>query len=465
MPPRLPPTLSTADPQSLPLWPVTPDGLEARLTGLPPSAAQWARAQGFAAGAGECLALPGHDGAIVGALVGLGTATAARRGRFQASVAKGKLPGGVWAVTDPPPGMDLTAFALGWLLDGYRFDRYRKADRPSVRLVCPAGVDATRVETIAAAEWLTRDMINTPASDMGPAEIEQAVRAVAATRQATVRVITGDDLLAQNFPMIHAVGRAAAPGREPRLIEMTWGSAGPLLTLVGKGVVFDTGGLDIKPPASMGLMKKDMGGAATALGLAQMIMALGLAIRLRLLIPAVENAIAGNAFRPQDILTSRKGLTVEINNTDAEGRLILADALALAAEGSPDLTVSFATLTGAARTAVGGDLAPFFTDHDDDATALSDAAARVLDPVWRLPFHDPYEPLIEPGIADLDNAPSGGMAGAITAALFLRRFAPARYMHFDIYGWQAAAAPGRPKGGVGQGARALLDALPQMLGL
>jgi leucyl aminopeptidase len=229
--------------------------------------------------------------------------------------------------------------------------------------------------------------------------------------------------------------------------------------------VFDTGGLDIKPPASMGLMKKDMGGAATALGLAQAIMALGLPLRLRLLIPAVENAIAGNAFRPQDILTSRKGLTVEINNTDAEGRLILADALALAAEGSPDLTVSFATLTGAARVAVGGDLAPFFTDHDPDALSLSAAAARVQDPVWRLPFHDPYEPLIEPGIADLDNAPSGGMAGAITAALFLRRFAPARYMHLDIYGWQAAAAPGRPKGGVGQGARALLDALPTMLGL
>jgi leucyl aminopeptidase len=246
---------------------------------------------------------------------------------------------------------------------------------------------------------------------------------------------------------------------------MIWGTTGPRLTLVGKGVCFDTGGLDIKPASSMGLMKKDMGGAATALGLAQMIMALRLPIRLRLLIPAVENSIAGNAFRPQDILTSRKGLTVEINNTDAEGRLVLADALALGAEDAPDLMVSLATLTGAARTAVGPDIAPFFTDHQGDADALTAAATRVADPVWRLPFHDPYEAMIEPGIADLDNAPSGGMAGAITAALFLRRFASPRYLHFDIYGWQPTAAPGRPKGGAGQGARALLDALPQMLGL
>jgi leucyl aminopeptidase len=261
------------------------------------------------------------------------------------------------------------------------------------------------------------------------------------------------------------VGRAAGAGRAPRLIDMAWGDSGPALTLVGKGVCFDTGGLDIKPASSMGLMKKDMGGAATVLGLAQAIMDLGLPLRLRVLIPAVENSIAGDAFRPQDILMSRKGLTVEVNNTDAEGRLVLADALALAAEGAPDLTVSMATLTGAARVAVGPDLAPFFTDDDGDAAALSAAGARVADPLWRLPFHDPYEAMIEPGIADLDNAPSGGMAGAITAALFLRRFAPARFVHFDIYGWQATAAPGRPKGGVGQGARAILSALPALLRL
>ena len=273
----------------------------------------------------------------------------------------------------------------------------------------------------------------------------------------------GDDLLARNFPMIHAVGRASM--RAPRLLDLRWGTTGPRLTLVGKGVCFDTGGLDIKPSAGMLLMKKDMGGAATVMGLAQMIMALGLPVRLRVLVPAVENAIGGNAMRPRDILTSRKGLTVEINNTDAEGRLVLADALALADEEAPDLIVSMATLTGAARVAVGPDLAPFYTDVDAHAAALCAAGARVRDPVWRLPFWTPYEPLIERGIADLDNAPSGGFAGSITAALVLRRFvAAAPYLHFDIYGHMPADAPARPKGGVGQGARALLQALPQLLG-
>jgi leucyl aminopeptidase len=247
---------------------------------------------------------------------------------------------------------------------------------------------------------------------------------------------------------------------------MRWGYTGPTLTLVGKGVCFDTGGLNLKPGGSMGLMKKDMGGSATVLGLAHMIMALELPLQLRVLIPAVENSVSGNAFRPQDILNSRKGLTVEINNTDAEGRLVLADALALADEEKPDLIVSMATLTGAARVAVGPDLAPFYTDTEVHASALAQAATRAADPVWRLPFHDPYEAMIDPGIADLDNAPKGGFAGSITAALFLRRFvSDSPYMHFDIYGWQPNAAPARPKGGVGQGARALLEALPEMLGL
>ena len=244
---------------------------------------------------------------------------------------------------------------------------------------------------------------------------------------------------------------------------MHWGKQGPTLTLVGKGVCFDTGGLNIKPGGSMGLMKKDMGGAATVLGLALMIMALDLPIKLRVLIPAVENSIDGNAFRPQDVLTSRKGLTVEINNTDAEGRLVLADALALADESNPDLVISMATLTGAARVAVGPDLSPFYTDDDAHAAALSESAGKVADPVWRMPFHDPYETMIEPGIADLDNAPKGGFAGSITAALFLRRFVEAPYIHFDIYGWQPSPAPARPKGGVGMGARAVLDALPKLL--
>jgi leucyl aminopeptidase len=254
----------------------------------------------------------------------------------------------------------------------------------------------------------------------------------------------------------------------PRLIEMAWGKAGPRLTLVGKGVCFDSGGLDIKPAASMGLMKKDMGGAATVLGLARMIMALGLKLRLRVLIPAVENAISGTAFRPQDILTSRKGLTVEINNTDAEGRLVLADALAYACEGeAPDCLISMATLTGAARVALGPDIPPFYTDADPLARAIEAGSAVARDPLWRMPFWTPYDALIEPGIADLDNAPGGGMAGSITAALFLRRFVDeaVRYAHFDIYGWQPKPAPGRPKGGVGQGARALLAALPEVLKL
>ena len=266
--------------------------------------------------------------------------------------------------------------------------------------------------------------------------------------------------------MIHAVGRAAAPDRAPRLIDMRWGTTGPRLTLVGKGVCFDTGGLNLKSGGSMGLMKKDMGGAATVLGLAAMIMALNLPLRLRVLVPAVENAVSGDSFRPGDILTSRQGFTVEVNNTDAEGRLVLADALALASEENPDLLISMATLTGAARVAVGPDLAPYFCDDSAFATALEPAAQRVADPVWRLPFWEPYEKMIEPGIADLDNAPSGGMAGAITAALFLRRFAQGqRYAHFDIYGWNPTTAPARPKGGVGMGARALLQALPDLLNL
>jgi leucyl aminopeptidase len=260
------------------------------------------------------------------------------------------------------------------------------------------------------------------------------------------------------------VGRAS--DRRPRLLDLRWGTTGPALTLVGKGVCFDTGGLNLKPGGSMALMKKDMGGAATVLGLAQMIMALDLRLRLRVLIPAVENSVSANAFRPGDILPSRKGLSVEINNTDAEGRLVLADALTLADEDSPDLVLSMATLTGAARVAVGPDLAPFYATQAADAAALRAAALRAADPVWEMPFHAPYEALIEPGIADLDNAPAGGFAGSITAALFLRRFVEApRYMHFDIYGWQPTAAPARPKGGAGQGARAVLEALPELLGL
>jgi leucyl aminopeptidase len=445
---------------ALPLTLVAPEGLEAALAALPGPQAGFVRAAGFRAGAGEVALLPG-DGGIAGALVGQGKADG--RTRFALARAARALPEGAWRL-EGVEGDAAREAALGWLLAGYRFARYKGGEAPRARLVAPEGVDGAAIERLAAAERLARDLVNTPAGDLGPAELETAVRAVAGRFGAAVTVVQGE-ALAEGFPLIAAVGGAAAPRRAPRLIEMVWGTDGPALTLVGKGVCFDTGGLDLKPSASMLLMKKDMGGAAAALALAQAVMAAGLRLRLRLLIPAVENALGSEAFRPGDILRSRKGLTVEVNNTDAEGRLILADALAWAAEGDPGLTASFATLTGAARVAVGPDLAPFFTDDEALAGALMRGGAEWFDPVWRLPFHAPYEALIEPGIADLDNAPSGGMAGAITAALFLRRFAPARYVHFDIYAWSQTDQPGRPKGGLWQGGRAMFAALPEALGL
>ena len=446
-----------------PLHVVDADDLSQALDDLTKTQRAWADAQGFAAELGQIVMLPGDDGTIAQVLIGHGTAKQRARGRFHLGAVAAKLPKGSYRIASGLEGAALEEAALAWLLAGYSFDRYRKPAKEIAGLVAPVGVDAARIAAIANAEALTRDLINTPASDMGPQELEEAARKLAGEQGAAISVTAGDELIPANFPMIHAVGRAST--RAPRLIDMRWGDSGPQLTLVGKGVCFDTGGLNIKPGSSMGLMKKDMGGAATVLGLAQMIMALGLKLRLRVLIPAVENSIAGNAFRPQDILTSRKGLTVEINNTDAEGRLVLADALTLSDEDKPDLVISMATLTGAARVAVGPDLSPFYTDSDDHAGALAQAAARVADPVWRMPFHQPYEAMIEPGIADLDNAPSGGMAGSITAALFLRRFVESPYIHFDIYGWQPSAAPSRPKGGVGMGARAILDALPQLLSL
>ena len=446
-----------------PLFALTKAELKDWLEGQDDAVTGWVARMDFSAAAGTVLPVPDANGGLRLVLAGLGSDTDARRGRFHLASARAKLPKGTYRLAYGPKGDALDEAALGWLLAGYRFTRYAKDKPVKAALIAPEGVDATRVEAIAAGEALTRDLINTPAADMGPAALEAAARDLAAEFDARIETVEGDALLDKNFPMIHAVGRAAA--QSPRLIDMRWGDTGARLTLVGKGVCFDTGGLNLKPGASMALMKKDMGGAATVLGLARMIMALGIPVRLRVLVPAVENSVSATSFRPQDILTSRKGLTVEINNTDAEGRLVLADALALADEEDTDLIVSMATLTGAARVAVGPDLAPFYTDDDEIATALGDAGAQVRDPVWRMPFWDGYEAMIEPGIADLDNAPSGGFAGSITAALFLRRFvekAP-RYLHFDIYGWQPKPAPARPKGGVGQGARALLAALPRIL--
>ncbi len=428
--------------------------------------AGWLTASGFEAGLGDMRLLPGEGGAPVAAVAGFGTTQARKRQRFGLARAVLGLPEGDWRIEGRLDPDERTEAALAWLLSGYRFDRYRPGRKPATpaRLVCPEGLEPARLIAMAEGEALTRDLINTPAQDMGPEELEAATRALADRFGAHVTATVGEDLLAANFPMIHAVGRASP--RAPRLIDLRWGKAGPALTLVGKGVCFDTGGLNLKPSSGMSLMKKDMGGAATVLGLAQMVMALNLPLRLRVLVPAVENVIAGNALKPKDILTSRKGLTVEVNDTDAEGRLVLADALALACEEAPDLLISMATLTGAARVAVGPDLAPYYTDDPGLAAALEGGAARGFDPVWRMPFHDAYEPVIEPGIADLDNAPGFGFAGSITAALFLRRFVEGpRYLHFDIYGHTPTDQPARPKGGVGQGARAILGALPKMLGL
>lgn len=444
------------DADAIPLRLVQPDSA---LDDLPEVHRLWADHHGFSGGLAQICALPGAGGRPEMILIGTGSASDRRRQRFAIGHAIAGLPGASYALTIPLEGIEGAEIALGYLFSLYRFDRYRSQTAPKARLIAPAGIDAARLERIAAAEALTRDLINTPAEDMGPDALEAAARDLAGGFGAEIAVTTGDDLLAANLPLIHTVGRAAA--RAPRLIDLRWGKGKQTLTLIGKGVCFDTGGLNLKPGASMGLMKKDMGGAATVLGLARMIMAEGLDLSLRVLIPAVENAVSGNAFRPGDIFTARNGKTVEINNTDAEGRLVLADALALANELPADLTISMATLTGAARVAVGPDIAPFFTDDDSLAQDLASAATHVADPVWRLPFHPAYEQMIEPGIADLDNAPSGGMAGAITAALFLRRFVPdvPRYAHFDIYAWSQSNAPGRPKGGLGQGARAIFHML------
>ena len=448
---------------AIPIHVVAADALDDALAKLPSEGKAWATAQGFEGALGQVLTVPDAKGGLSQVLVGYGTASKRARGRFHMGAVARKLPVGTYEIASGLQGDDLDEAALAWLLAGYGYDRYTGPSTPVAGLVAPDDVDAARIAIIANGEALTRELINTPANDMGPDELEEATRTLAAGHDAAINVITGDDLITSNFPMIHTVGRAST--RAPRLIDLRWGDSGPRLTLVGKGVCFDTGGLNIKPGSSMGLMKKDMGGAATVLGLAHMIMALELPVRLRVLIPAVENAIDGNAFRPQDVLMSRKGLTVEINNTDAEGRLVLADALTLSDEDDPALVISIATLTGAARVAVGPDIAPFFTDDDAHADAIVKAARKVADPVWRMPFHEPYEDMIEPDIADLDNAPKGGFAGAITAALFLRRFVASPYMHFDIYGWQPNAAPSRPRGGVGMGARAVLEALPEILKL
>ena len=430
---------------------------------LPAQARQFADANGFAGKPGACLTLPGADGQLAGVLFGIEDGAAKSRDPFRPGALPGLLPAGVYRFANAPHDMRLAtlAFALG----RYRFGRYRKAEAPDVRLVPPDGIDAAEIIRMAEAATLARDLINTPSNDMGPAELAQAAKEVATRFGARFDCIVGDDLLARNFPLIHAVGMASS--RAPRLIELNWGDpAHPKVTLVGKGVCFDTGGLDLKPSGGMLLMKKDMGGAANVLALAQMVMDAKLKLCLRVLIPAVENAVAGNAFRPLDIFPSRKGLNVEIGNTDAEGRLILADALALADEEKPDLLIDMGTLTGAARVALGPDLPPFYTNDETLAQDVALCAIQENDPMWRMPLWPPYDSWLDSKVATITNAPSGGFAGSITCALFLQRFVEhaKSWLHFDIFGWTPSAKPARPEGGECQAARAVYRLLSQRYG-
>jgi leucyl aminopeptidase len=426
------------------------------LRGQPAPVRAWLEGSQFEAKAGRSALLPGSDGAPGAAL--LLHSEPAEPWDFAAL--RDRLPAGDWRLEPAAGNVDLGAAALGWALASYRFERYRKKESRPVRLVVAADPTSARANAIAEAVFLARDLINTPAADLGPAELADAVSGAAARFGAACRTIAGEDLLAQNFPAIHAVGQAST--RAPRLIDLAWGEANaPKLTLVGKGVCFDTGGLDLKTSGNMQLMKKDMGGAAVTLGLAQAVMALALPVRLRLLIGAVENSVSGSSMRPGDVLFTRKGLTVEIGNTDAEGRLVLADLLAEADAEQPALLLDCATLTGAARVALGPDLPALFTPDDALAHDLLAAGGRAFEPLWRLPLHAPYRDLIDSPIADLNNAGKPGAAGAITAALFLERFVTATraWAHLDIYAWNPESRPGRPKGGEATGLRALLDAL------
>ncbi len=439
-----------------PIEPVSTGKLNDVLKALPISANHWAKANGFKASAGQLLAIPGTDGKPELVLFGTGDGAL---DPFLAGKLSKVLPQGQYLLSSQFDRLE--EMVLAFLLGAYQFDRYKSVPARKVSLVCPKKVDRADVIRIAEAVKLARDLINTPANDMGPDELQQAIVGLAKKYKAKSRVVKGAGLV-NGFPMIHAVGRASS--RPPRLIDFSWGNARhPKVSLVGKGVVFDTGGLDIKPSSGMFLMKKDMGGAANVLALAQMIMDAKLPVRLRVLIPAVENAIGSDAFRASDVLKSRKGLTVEVGNTDAEGRLVLADALTLADADKPELLIDMATLTGAARVALGPDLPPFYVDDDVIAAEIADCGMRVCDPLWRLPFWRGYEAMLDSKIADISSTGSGGFGGSITAALFLNRFVEKaeHHIHFDIYGWTPAAKPAKPYGGEAQGIRALYKFLCQ----
>jgi len=443
----------TSGADSVPLTPVTKDGLEGWLSGQTPAVRAWVTGTGFKGEPGKTALLPGPDGGLARVLVG----TEAPADFWAYGGLPASLPAGAYHIDADLDRETATKAALGWALGCYAFTRYKSGNgKTFATLVWPETADRASVERIATATYLVRDLINTPASDMGPAELAAAAEALGAEFEAKVKVIVGDDLLKKNYPAVHAVGRAST--REPRLIDLRWGSKdAPRVTLVGKGVCFDTGGLDLKPSSGMLLMKKDMGGAAHVLGIARMIMMAGLPVRLRVLIPAVENSVSGNAFRPLDVLATRKGLSVEVGNTDAEGRLILCDALAEAVSDKPDLIIDFATLTGAARVALGTELPALFSNDDALAEGLLKSAGEQADPMWRLPLHQPYAKMLESKVADLNNVGSGPFAGAILAALFLERFVEKTipWAHLDVMAWNPSSKPGRPEGGEALGMRAV----------
>ena len=412
-------------------------------------------AHDFSAQGGRILLVPATDGAIERVLFGVGDKANAMA---MGSLAQ-HLPSGDYKITAAPREFSPTLIAAAWGLGAYAFDKYKKRKRRAPLLAPLDGADMAEATRLVEAAWLARDLVNTPANDMGPIALERAASELAVRYGASFTAIVGDDLLTQNYPLLHAVGRAAAEA--PRLLHLHWGDAGaPRVALIGKGVTFDTGGLDIKPSGGMRLMKKDMGGAAHALALAQMVMDAKLKLQLDVFIPVAENAVSASAMRPGDVVVSRKGLSVEIDNTDAEGRLILADALARASEEKPVLVFDFATLTGAARTALGPDIPPFFTDDETLASDLAKASVEMSDPIWRLPMWDAYDGDMDSPIADLKNTGDGGYAGAIFGALFLRRFVETTaWAHFDVFAWAPKERPSRPAGGEAQALRAVYRVL------
>jgi leucyl aminopeptidase len=450
-----PPVLiAAADATAVPVRIVGPASLPEGRVGA------WAAANGFTGKTGQLLLVPGEDGALSEVLFGAGSTFDPKFVRGLAA----RLPAGLYRL-DGLEAADGPASALAFVLGGYRFDRYKTREKEPARLVAPDGVDVEETLRIAAACALAREMVDTPAADMGPLQIETIAREIAEAGGATISVIEGEALLEENYPAVHAVGRAATPARAPRVIEIGWNLTRtdlPLVALVGKGVVFDTGGLDLKSAAGMRNMKKDMGGSAHALALGRLVMQAGLAVRLVVLVAAVENAVSADAFRPGDVLSSRKGLTIEIGNTDAEGRLILADVLARAGERSPDLTLDFATLTGAARVALGPELPPLYTDDEALAADLLAASADVGDPMWRMPLWAGYRASIDSEIADVRNdSAAWAQGGSVTAALFLQKFAPTTgaWAHMDIFAWNSRNRPGWPEGGEAQAIRACYEML------